>query len=40
MRSLPFSTPAEAEAALDKQRQAKERRGYQSCSQLIIVHKL
>ena len=28
MRSLPFPNPAEAEAALDKQRRAKERRGY------------
>jgi DNA invertase Pin-like site-specific DNA recombinase/predicted DNA-binding WGR domain protein len=27
-RSLPFSTPQEAEAALDKQRHVKERRGY------------
>lgn len=27
-RSLPFSTPYEAEAALTKQRHAKERRGY------------
>jgi predicted DNA-binding WGR domain protein len=27
-RSLPFPTPQEAHAALDKQRRAKERRGY------------
>ena len=27
-RSLPFPTPHEAEAALDKQRSIKERRGY------------
>ncbi|MGI9069795.1 MAG: WGR domain-containing protein [Bryobacteraceae bacterium] len=27
-RSLPFPTPQEAEAALDKQRRAKEHRGY------------
>jgi predicted DNA-binding WGR domain protein len=28
MRSAPYPTSAEAEAALDKQRRAKERRGY------------
>jgi predicted DNA-binding WGR domain protein len=28
MRSVPFATPHEAHAALDKQRRAKERRGY------------
>ncbi len=27
-RSLPFPTPEEAEAALDQQRRAKEKRGY------------
>jgi predicted DNA-binding WGR domain protein len=27
-RSIPFPTPADAQAALDKQRRAKERRGY------------
>ena len=27
-RSVPFATPAEAQAALNKQRHAKERRGY------------
>ncbi len=27
-RSIPFPTPDEAQAALDKQRRAKERRGY------------
>ncbi len=27
-RSVPFSTPHDAEVALDRQRQAKERRGY------------
>lgn len=30
-RSVPFTTPAEAETALDKQRRGKERRGYQPC---------
>jgi len=30
MRSEPFPTPAHAEATLDKQRKAKERRGYTS----------
>ena len=29
-RGIPFPTPQEAEAALDKQRRAKERRGYDS----------
>jgi predicted DNA-binding WGR domain protein len=28
VRSVPFLTPAEASAALDKQRRAKERKGY------------
>ena len=28
VRSLPFHNPQEVEAALDKQRRAKERRGY------------
>jgi predicted DNA-binding WGR domain protein len=28
VRTAPFPTPAEAQAALDKQRRAKERRGY------------
>jgi predicted DNA-binding WGR domain protein len=27
-RSIPFFTPADAQAALDKQRRVKERRGY------------
>jgi len=27
-RSIPFSTPPEAQAAFDTQREAKERRGY------------
>ncbi len=27
-RTVPYPTPAEAQAALDKQRRAKERRGY------------
>jgi predicted DNA-binding WGR domain protein len=29
-RSVPYTTPAAAEAALDRQRRVKERRGYQS----------
>ena len=29
--SLPFPTPQEAEAALHRQRMAKERRGYRLC---------
>ena len=28
MRSVPYPTPQEAEAALERQRSAKERRGY------------
>lgn len=28
VRSTPFPTPAEAQAACDRQRRAKERRGY------------
>ncbi len=28
VRSVPFPTPAEAQAASDRQRRAKERRGY------------
>ena len=28
VRTLPFPTPAEAQAALNKQRRAKERKGY------------
>jgi len=28
MRNIPYPTPAEAQAALERQRRAKERRGY------------
>jgi predicted DNA-binding WGR domain protein len=32
MHSIPFPTPAEAEAAFHKQRLKKERRGYSLCN--------
>ena len=36
-RSVPYPTPAAAEAALDRQRHAKERRGYQPEGFLITL---
>jgi predicted DNA-binding WGR domain protein len=35
MRNAPYPTPAEADAALNKQRQAKERRGYSATNARI-----